>query len=110
MAWTRGQLWDKIVDQAQKNPKYLESLKADPRGLMEKQLGTAIPKGVNIKVLEEASDTYYIVLPAFAKEGAELSDSDLEKVAGGGTVKGDASCDSAQGAATGVTVVDVSLV
>ena len=21
--WTRGQLWDKIVDQAQKNPKYL---------------------------------------------------------------------------------------
>ena len=108
--WTRGQLWDKVVDQAQKNPKYYAQLKADPRGLMEKQLGTPIPKNVNIKVLEEASDTYYIVLPAFAKEGAELSDSDLEKVAGGGTVKGDASCDSAQGAAIGVTVVDVSLV
>ena len=29
MAWTRGQLWDKVVDQAQKNPKYLEQLKAD---------------------------------------------------------------------------------
>ncbi len=83
MAWTRGQLWDKIVDQAQKNPKYYEQLKADPRGLMEKQLGTAIPRNVNIKLLEEGSDTYYIVLPAFAKEGAELSDSDLEKVAGG---------------------------
>lgn len=110
MAWTRGQLWDKIVEQAQKNPKYLETLKSDPRSLMEKQLGTAIPAGVNIKVIEESADTYYIVLPAIAAEGAELSDSDLEKVAGGGTVKGDASCDSAQGCAIGVTVVDVSMI
>ncbi|MFN7916626.1 MAG: NHLP leader peptide family RiPP precursor [Vicinamibacterales bacterium] len=110
MAWTRGQLWDKIVEQAQKNPKYLETLKNDPRSLMEKQLGTAIPANVNIKVLEESADTYYIVLPAIAAEGAELSDSDLEKVAGGGTVKGDASCDSAQGCAIGVTVVDVSMI
>jgi Nitrile hydratase, alpha chain len=108
--WTRGQLWDKIVEQAEKNPKYYDQLMSDPRGLMEKQLGTAIPKNVNIKVLEEANDTYYIVLPAFAKEGEELSDSDLEKVAGGGTVKGNASCDNAQGSAIGVTVVDVSIV
>jgi len=108
--WTRGQLWDKVVEQAQKNPKYYDQLMADPRGLMEKQLGTQIPKNVNIKVLEEAPDTYYIVLPAFVREGEELSDADLEKVAGGGTVKGDASCNSAQGSAIGVTVVDVSIV
>ena len=70
----------------------------------------AIPKSVNIKVLDETADTYYIVIPAFAKEGAELSDSDLEKVAGGSTVKGNASCDNTQGCAIGVTVVDVKLV
>jgi glycerol-3-phosphate O-acyltransferase len=109
MAWTRGQLWDKIIDQAQKNPKYYQMLKSNPRALMEKQLGTAIPAKLNIKVLEETADTYYIVLPAVAKEGAELSDADLEKVAGGGTVKGDATC-TGQGMAIGVTVVDVSLV
>ena len=108
--WTRGQLWDKIVEQAQKNPKYHSMLKSDPRGLLEKQLGTAIPKSVNIKVIEEGADTYYVVLPAFAKEGAQLSDSDLEKVAGGSTVKGNASCDNTTGCAIGVTVVDVSLV
>ena len=108
--WTRGQLWDKIVEQAAKNPKYMQQLMADPRGLMEKQLGTSIPKSVNIKVLQEANDTYYIVLPSIAKEGAELSDADLEKVAGGGTVKGNAECNNAQGSAIGVTVVDVSLV
>jgi hypothetical protein len=81
--WTRGQLWDKIVEQAQKNPKYYDMLMSDPRLLMEKQLGMSIPPNVNIKVVEETPDTYYIVLPYFAREGAELSDADLEKVAGG---------------------------
>jgi hypothetical protein len=108
--WTRGQLWDKIVEQAQKNPKYHEQLMKDPRGLMEKQLGTTIPANIRIQVLEESADTYYIVLPAQAAEGAELSDADLEKVAGGATVKGNASCNNAQGSAIGVTVVDVIIV
>jgi hypothetical protein len=80
---TRGELLDKIVEQAQTNPEYYDQLMKDPRSLMERQLGTAIPQNINVKVLEETPDTYYIVLPYTAKEGAELSDADLEKVAGG---------------------------
>ncbi|HEY3383783.1 MAG TPA: NHLP leader peptide family RiPP precursor [Vicinamibacterales bacterium] len=83
MTVTRGQLLDKIVEQAESNPKYYDQLVKDPRGLMSRQLGTAIPNNVNIKVIEETADTYYLVLPYKPKEGAELSDSDLEKVAGG---------------------------
>ncbi len=83
MAVTRGQLMDKVVEQAQSNPDYYKQLMKDPRALMSRQLGTAIPSNVTIKVIEETADTFYIVLPHKPKEGAELSDSDLEKVAGG---------------------------
>lgn len=83
MAVTRGQLLDKVIEQAETSPEYYDQLMKDPRGLMSRQLGTAIPATVDIKVLEEDADTYYVVLPYKPKEGAELSDSDLEKVAGG---------------------------
>lgn len=99
---TRGELLDKIAEQAQSNPDYYNELMKDPRALMERQLGTAIPQDVNIKVIEETPDTYYVVLPYAPKEGAELSDADLEKVAGGML---DKTCKSS----TLSTVVNLSL-
>jgi hypothetical protein len=74
---------DKIVEQAESNPDYYNQLMKDPRSLMARQLGTPIPSNVHIKVIEETADTYFVVLPYKPKEGAELSDSDLEKVSGG---------------------------
>ena len=81
--WTRGQLNDKIVEQAQNNPSYRERLMKDPRALMAKQIGTDIPANVKVEVLQETADKYFIVLPYMPKEGAELDDAALEKVAGG---------------------------
>jgi len=81
--WTRGQLNDKIVEQAQSNPSYRERLMKDPRALMAKQIGTDIPANVKVEVLQETPDKYFIVLPYMPKEGAELDDAALEKVAGG---------------------------
>jgi hypothetical protein len=90
---TRGQVWDVVVKQATENPKYRAALLKDPRALMSQQLGSQIPSSVNVKVLEEDANTYYVILPHAPKTGAELADSDLEKVAGGGTkIKGDAKC------------------
>jgi hypothetical protein len=83
MSWSRGQINDIVATQAAKNPKYRETLMKDPHMVLSKQLGTEIPKSTKIKVVEETADTVYVVLPYVAKEGAELGDADLEKVAGG---------------------------
>ena len=49
---------------------------------------------LNVKVVEEDANTMYIVVPFAPAEGAELSDSDLETVAGGGLFGGGGSSTS----------------
>ena len=41
-----------------------------------------LPEGVQVRVLEESSDTIYLVLPSASVVGGSLSDEDLEAVAG----------------------------
>ena len=81
LTMSRGQLHDLLARFAVENPKYREALIADPKTVLEKQLGHALGK-MTVKSVIETPDTMYVVVPYVAKEG-ELSDSDLENVAGG---------------------------
>ncbi len=78
---TRGQLHDLLARFAVENPRYREALIADPKMVLQKQLGQDLGK-LQVKAVVETPDTIYVVVPYVAKEG-ELSDSDLENVAGG---------------------------
>ncbi len=80
--FTRGGIQDKVAQKAT-DPKFRKELMANPKASLEKVLGAEIPSGVNVKVLEENANTYYVVLPHVTQEGAELDDASLEKVAGG---------------------------
>ena len=81
---SRGEVQDLVAKFATENPKYREALTKDPKGIIEKQLNTSLGN-IQVKALVETADTTYVVVPYVAVEG-ELSDADLEKVAGG---KGD---------------------
>ncbi len=81
LTMTRGQLHDLLSHAAVENPKYREALIKDPKMVLEKQLGHSLGK-LTVKSVIETPDTMYVVVPYVAKEG-ELSDSDLENVAGG---------------------------
>ena len=78
---TRGEVQDLLAKFATDNPRYREALVSDPKSVIERQLGTSLGN-VQVKAIVETADTVYVVVPHVASEG-ELSDADLEKVAGG---------------------------
>jgi hypothetical protein len=57
-------------------------------------LGGKLPAGVQVKLLEESADTFYLVLPAKPDRApaGQLSNQQLEAVAGGGWTDSCASC------------------
>src|SRR5574339_310758 len=78
---TRGQIQDLVGKFAVENPKYRQALLSNPKGTIEKQLNTTLG-AVTVKAVADTADTVYVVIPYAAAEG-ELSDADLERVAGG---------------------------
>lgn len=101
---TRGEMQDLLVKFASQNPSYRDALLRDPKQVVSSQFQLDLPGNLQVEVLEESADKVYVVLPHVLEEGAELADEDLEAMAGGATVKGDANCD---GAIAG-TVVEIS--
>lgn len=81
MSTTRKDLESKIIDLAWKDPNFKAELMQDPHAALEQGVEMLIPASVKIKVVEESPDTLYIVLPM--NPDAELSESELEGVAGG---------------------------
>src|SRR4029078_11853697 len=78
---TRGQIQDLGGKFASENPKYRAALLSNPKGTIEKQLDTPL-RAMKGKAVADTAHTVHVVIPYAAAEG-ELSDSDLERVAGG---------------------------
>jgi hypothetical protein len=74
---------DLLAKFATENPDYRKALLKDPKAVIQEQFQVKIPDRVNVKVVQETSDTSYVILPQLLQAGAQLSDSDLEAVAGG---------------------------
>jgi hypothetical protein len=75
----------KLYAKAWKDDAFRNALLSDPRAAIEKEYGTPLPKGLNIEVHEQTDQTLHFVLPPKPRKasGGELSDEDLDRVAGG---------------------------
>src|ERR1700694_2515809 len=80
---TRSEITTLIGEFAAKDPEYRRALLANPKRVLEEQMQSKLPDSLHVKVVEETPDTIYLVAPYVAAAGGELSDTDLEKVAGG---------------------------
>jgi hypothetical protein len=109
MQMTRGEMQDVLNKFAASNPQYRDALMRNPRGVVEKQFNMTLPDNVTVKAVTEDAGTLYVIVPHAVATGAELDDSDLEKVAGGSKVKGDANCDNSPGMMNTVVEINASL-
>jgi hypothetical protein len=106
MEMSRGEMQDLLGKFASEKPEYRDALAKDAKKVIEAQFKMELPDSITVKVVEDTADTIYVVLPHVA-EGGELSDADLEAVAGGGVKMRDAECSS--GMLNTVIAIEASL-
>jgi len=85
---TRRELETRVIVKAIKDGEFRKKLLSNPRegvlaAVKEIDPGFEIPPDMEVKVFEEPKRAFYLVLPQTPTETVEISDEDLEKVAGG---------------------------
>ena len=75
---------DQILDRASHNLEFRQKLLVDPKTVIYEELGVKVPASYRVKFIEKEPDIdALVVLPEFDDGSGELSDDDLEAVAGG---------------------------
>jgi hypothetical protein len=77
---TRKDLEIHLITRALKDEGFKREFLANPKGVVEKELGTKLPEELEINVLEETEDTLYMVLPCNPYEG--MSEEELKAAVG----------------------------
>jgi len=81
----RAEMERRLIEKSLEDESFRQRLLEDPKAAVEKELGSRLPKEVRVVTVEETADTIYLVLPGTPMaggEGVELSDKELESVAG----------------------------
>ncbi len=76
----QGKKMGQVIAKCWSDEAFKKKLLTDPAATLKAQ-GLEVPTGVSIKALENTDKVFHLVIPA---KPTDLSDEDLDKVAGGG--------------------------
>jgi hypothetical protein len=82
-AATRRDLETALIEKCWKDSDFKKQVMSDPKGMLERHTGQKLPTQVKIFIHEEDANTLHFSIPPAPSNLTELSDADLEKVAGG---------------------------
>jgi hypothetical protein len=81
---TRNDAQQQVISRAEADPQFRAKLLKNPKDALQEQFGIATPANISVRVIEEQPGEVVLVLPArHLQSGVELSDAELEGVAGG---------------------------
>ena len=83
---SRNQIEAKIITKAWQDEEFKQQLLNNPKAVFSQEMGQNLADEIDIKVVEENPTTLYMVLPQKPRiaTGEDLSEDQLEAVAGGG--------------------------
>jgi hypothetical protein len=83
----RTEVERRLIQRSLQDEEFRQRLLDDPKAVVEQELGSRLPESVEVRVVQESARTIYLVIPSASAigGGVELSDQELEGVAGGGT-------------------------
>lgn len=75
---------EQVLDRALADPGFRKELIESPHASLSSLYGVAIPENADVQVFEETADSHYVVIPPdVSRMSEELTDEQLEAVAGG---------------------------
>ena len=80
---TKHRLETNLIEKCWRDPEFRAEVMKDPKGMLEVFLGWSLPPNFEVIVRQDDAQTLHFAIPPPPGDSAELSDAELERVAGG---------------------------